>query len=185
VENNIFAAEADDTLRRWGTHLFNEIGRGRIDLTILAQLVRHGPLTPEMEERLKEYRRLWSSRVGVGCSDPRRPPDSVAPGHVAGRLCGTHRCLKQCPNAKFLPESLDGIAMRVEELMAMMDQLPREAWLRGGFEEELASGEMLLQELFPRDDVADARERWRQRITEGEHLIPGLGRIHQSEEVAV
>jgi hypothetical protein len=185
VENNIFTAENDDTILRWGTHLFNELAQGRIDLTILAQLVRHGPLTPEMEARLTEYRRLMRSRVGAGCTDPRRPPEDIAPGHVAGRLCGTHRCLKDCQNAKFLPESLEGIAMRVEELLAMMDHLPREAWLRGEFDEELASGEALLQELFPRDAVADARESWLQRIADGEHLIPGLGRIRiETEAVA-
>lgn len=184
VENNIFAAENDEAVRRWGTHFFKELGQGRIDLTILAQLVRHGSLTPDMEARLTVYRQLMRSRVGAGCTDPRRPPPDVAPNHVAGRLCGTHRCLKDCPNAKFLPESLEGIVMRVEELMAMMDHLPRETWLRGGFDEELESGEALLQELFPSEAAADAREIWRQRIADGRHLIPGLGRIHFIEEAA-
>lgn len=177
MENNIFTAENDETIRRWGIHLFNELGQGRIDLAILAQLMRNGPLTTEMKTRLTDYRLLMRSRVGVGCTDPRRPPPDVAPNHVVGRLCGTHRCLKDCPNAKFLPESLDGIAMRVEELMSMMDHLPRETWLRGGFDEELESGEALLQELFPGDAVAVARGRWRQRIVGDEHLIPGLGHI--------
>ncbi|MDP2869159.1 MAG: hypothetical protein Q8O08_10045 [Methyloversatilis sp.] len=177
MENNIFAAENDETLRRWGIHLFNELDRGRIDLTILAQLVRHGSLTPDMEGRLTEYRKLMRSRVGARCTDPRRPPPDVAPNHVASRLCSTHRCLKNCPHAKFLPESLDGIAMRVEELMSMMDRLPRETWLRGGFDEELESGEALLRELFTGDAVAIARDSWRQRIADCEHLIPGLGRI--------
>lgn len=184
MENNIFAAESDETVRRWGAHFFKELGQGRIDLTILAQLVRHGPLSPEMEARLTEYRRLMRSRVGAGCTNPRRPPPAVSPNHVAGRLCGTHHCLKNCPNAKFLPESLDGVAMRVEELVAMMDHLPRETWLRGGFDEELESGETLLQELFSGDTVADARDHWRRRIANGEHLIPGLGRIWITEEAA-
>lgn len=184
VENNIFAAENDATIRHWGIHLFNELDQGRIDRTILAQLVRHGPLTPEMEARLNEYRRLMRSRVGARCTDPRRPPPDVAPNHVAGRLCGTHRCLKDCPNAKFLPESLDGVAMRVEELMTMMEHLPRETWSRGGLDEELESGEALLQELFPREAVADARDRWRQRIADGAHLIPGLVRTEITEEAA-
>lgn len=182
MENNIFAAENDETILRWGIHLFNELDQGRIDLTILAQLMCHGPLTTEMEARLTDYRQLMRSRVGAGCTDPRRPPADIAPNHVVGRLCGTHRCLKDCPNAKFLPESLDGVAMRVEELMSMMDHLPRETWLRGGFDEELESGEVLLQELFTGDAVAVARGRWRQRIADGEHLIPGLGRIGITKE---
>lgn len=184
LENNIFAAENDETVRRWGVHIFKELEHGRIDLTILAQLVRHGPVTPEMEARLTEYRRLMRSRIGASCTDPRRPPPAVSPNHLAGRLCGTHRCLKNCPNAKFLPESLDGIAMRVEELVVMLDHLPRETFLRGGFDEELEAGEALLQELFAPGAVAESRDRWRQRIADGEHLIPGLGRIRMTEEAA-
>lgn len=181
VENNIFSAENDEAVRRWGTHFFEELGQGRIDRTILAHLMRHGPLTPDMEARLTEYRRLMRSRVGAGCSDPQRPPPDVAPNHVAGRLCGTHRCLKDCPNARFLPESLEGVAMRIEELMAMMERLPRETWLRSEFGEEMESGEELLQELFPSNAVAEARDRWRQRIADGEHLIPGVGRMQITE----
>lgn len=184
MENNIFAAENDAAIRRWGLHLFNELDQGRIDLTILAQLVRHGSLTPDMEARLTEYRQFMRSRVGARCTDPWRPPPAVAPSHVANRLCGTHRCLKDCANAKFLPESLDGIAMRVEELMSMMDHLPRETWLRGEFDQELESGEALLQELFPSDAVAVARGRWRQRIVDGAHLIPGLGRSENTQEAS-
>jgi hypothetical protein len=74
--------------------------------------------------------------------------------------------------------------MRVEELMAMLDHLPRETYLQGGFDEELESGEALLHKLFPTGDVADARDRWRQRISDGEHLIPGLGRIRMNEVAA-
>lgn len=184
LENNIFSAENDEHALRFMTHLFAELGQGRVDLTILAQLVRHGPLTPEMEVRLQEYRKLMRSRIGAGCADPRRPPPQVAPSHVAGRLCGTHRCLKDCPHAKFLPESLDGIAMRVEELMAMSDHVPREMWLRGEFEEELKAGEYLLDTLYEREVVAAKREMWRERIASGEHLIPGLGRITQLQEAA-
>lgn len=184
VENNIFAAESDEVLRRWGTHFFDELGQGRIDLTILAQLVRHGPLTADMEMRLNEYRQLMRTRVGAGCIDPRRPPSEIAPNHVAGQLCGTHRCLQQCQNAKFMPESLNGVAMRVEELLVMADLLPRETWLRGRFDEELESGEALLQEMFSVEAVADAREYWRRRIATGEHLIPGLGVSKAIKEAA-
>jgi hypothetical protein len=184
LENNIFSAENDDIVRRWGDHLFTEMGRGRIDLTILAQLVRHGPLTPAMEARLTEYRRLKRSRVGVGCADPWQPPPEVAPNHIAGRLCGKHRCLKECRNARFLPESLEGIAMRAEELLVMLEHLPRETWLNGGFDEELHLSELLLQEMFSSDAVADARDRWRKRIELGEHVIPGLGCTATTPEAA-
>ncbi len=182
LDNNIFSAENDEHAQRFMSHLFAELDLGRIDLTILAQLVRNGTLTPDMVTRLTEYRELMRSRVGVSCADPRHPPAYVVPGHVEGRLCGTQRCLKHCPNARFLPESLDGIAMRVEELLAMSDYLPRETWLRGGFLEELQEGEALLDSLYLAERVAEAREKWRMRILLNEHLVPGLGSIAALEE---
>jgi hypothetical protein len=181
IDNNIFSAENDAHALRFMTHLVGQLREGRIDLTILAQLVRHGALTPEMERRLKEYRRLMKSRVGAGCSNPRTPPEHVAPNHIAGRLCGTNRCLKDCPNAKFLPESLDGVAMRVEELLMMLERLPRETFLRGGFDTELESGEYLLDTLYPAETVRLARKKWLKRIASGEHVVPGLGHINQDE----
>lgn len=177
LDNNIFNTENDEHARRFMTYLFAELARGRVDLTILAQFVRHGKLTPEMEQRLAEYRKLMRSRIGAGCADPRHPPEHVAPAHVAGRFCSTHRCLKDCPHATFLPDSLKGIAMRVEELQAMSDHLPRETWLRGEFQIELDAGEALLATLYPSEAVAGARDVWRTCIASGEHLIPGLGPV--------
>lgn len=183
VRHKIYKVEQDEQIRRFMAHFLDGLGRGEIDLTKLAQLVRHGEITPEMEARLDEYRALMRSRIGVGCADPRHPPGHIAPGHVSGRLCGTQRCLKQCEHARFLPEALDGIAMRVEELMVMSDHLPREPWLKGAFQEEMDTGEELLESLYPSAAVAEARTAWRARILAGEHLIPGLGRVDFPEEV--
>lgn len=184
LDNNIFSAESDEQARRFMGHLFSEFERGRLDLTILAQLVRHGPLTTEMEERLAEYRQLRRSRLGVGCADPLHPPAHVASGHVEGRLCGIQRCLTKCPHARFLPESLEGIAMRIEELLAMSDYLPRETWLRGGFQAELDEGESLLDVLYLPEAVAEARDKWREKIATGNHIVPGLAPIAPLEETA-
>ncbi len=184
LRHKIYKVEHDDQIRRFMGHLFDGLGRGEIDLTKLAQLVRHGEITPEMETRLAEYRALQRSRIGLGCANPRHPPEHVAPAHVPGRLCGANRCLKQCEHARFLPEAMDGIAMRIEELMVMSDYLPREPWLKAGFQEELDMGDELLESLFPSAAVAEAREAWRARILAGEHLIPGLGRIDLLEDGA-
>lgn len=181
LDNNIFSAENDEHARRFMTALFAELEEGRVDLTILAQLVRHGPLTPEMQSRLEEYRHLMRSRVGAACADPRTPPVHIAPDHPDGKLCGTQRCLRDCPNAKFLPESIDGIAMRVEELVVMSDHLPRETWLRGEFPSEIEAGEYLLAKLYLPKLVTAAREKWRGKISRGEHLIPGVGPINERE----
>lgn len=184
LRHKIYKVEHDDQIRSFMNHLFDGLGRGEVDLTKLAQLGRYGEITPEMEARLTEYRVLQRSRIGMGCANPRHPPVHVAPGHVPGRLCGTNRCLKQCEHARFHPDAMDGIAMRVEELMVMFERLPREAWLKGGFQDELDVGEALLESVFLDTAVTEVREAWRKRILAGEHLIPGLGRIDHIEEVA-
>jgi hypothetical protein len=172
VENNLNRAEHDQVAREFLNHVFDQISASRVDLTILAQLSRHGPLTPEMEGRLLEYRALMRSRLGVGCNDPRNPPASLEPDHAKGHFCGGQRC-SLCPNARFLPESLDGFAMRAEELMVISDLIPREAWLRMRFGEELDGIEALLETVFPITEVAAARANWRTRIETGSHRIPG------------
>lgn len=181
LENNIFNAENDEKEHRFMTHLFQELEEGRVDLTILAQLVRHGPLTPEMQKRLEGYRHLMRSRVMVGCADVKHPPSHVSPDHVEGKWCGTQRCLRECPNARFLPDSVNGIAMRVEELLVMSDYLPTETWMRGEFEKELETGEYLLAELYPQDAVEKARAHWHEKIQAGNHVVPGVGLIPGQE----
>ncbi len=181
LHNNIFNAENDETVHRFMTHLFHELEQGRVDLTILAQLVRHGSPTPEMEARLDEYRRLMRSRVKVGCADAKHPPTHIAPDHVEGEWCGTQRCLRDCHNARFLPDSVDGIAMRVEELLVMSDYLPLKTWMGGEFEKELEAGEFLLTDLYPQDAVNKARVHWREKISSGKHVVPGVGLIRDQE----
>jgi hypothetical protein len=174
VDNQVTRRENDEVARRFLDDLFSELGQGRVDLTILAQLARHGPLSAEMEARLIEYRSLMRSRLGVGCSDPRNPPQSVDPDHAPGGFCGSHRCMLGCPHATFLPESLDGIAMRAEELMTISNLIPREAWLRELFHDEQETAEALLERYYAPAEVAKARDRWRARIESGHHPIPGL-----------
>lgn len=181
TDNNIFSAENDEAVRKFMTHLFDELAVGRLDLTILAQLVRHGPMTDEMLTRLTEYRSLTRSRVKVACADVRNPPINVDPDHVEGQRCGTHRCLKECPHARFLPESLDGIAMRIEELMVISDHISIDAWIKGGFDKELEAGEYLLAELYAPEDVEKARTYWRENILAGKHVVPGVGFVRQRE----
>lgn len=181
VTNNIFNAENDEAVRWFMTHLFDELEKGRVDLTILAQLVRHGRLTAEMHARLVEYRSLTRSLVKAGCADIKHPPTHIDPDHVEGKWCGTQRCLRDCPNARFLPESVDGISMRVEELMVMSYHLPLDTWMRGDFEKELEAGEYLLANLYPQDAVDQARARWREKIRSGKHVVPGVGLIREQE----
>lgn len=179
--NNIFNAENDEAVRKFMTHLFEELSIGRLDLTILSQLVRHDQMTEVMHARLAEYRSLTRSRVKTACADIRNPPANVDPDHVQGKRCGTHRCLRDCPNARFLPESMDGIAMRVEELMFISDHMSLDTWIKGGFEIELEAGEYFLADLYARDEVEQARTHWREKILSGKHPVPGVGFVRQHE----
>lgn len=179
VTNNIFSAESDNAVRTFMTHLFQELERGRVDLTILTQLVRHGPLTAELEARLLEIRSLTRSRVQVGCTDIRNPPQAIMPTHTNSAYCGTHRCLRDCPNARFLPESVDGIAMRVEELVVLSESLSQNEWVDGKFEAELETGEYLLANLYARSDSDKAREHWRKKIQSGLHAVEDIGFVRQ------
>ena len=177
LSNNIYSAENDEAARSFMTYLFEELSIGRLDLTILAQLVRHGPMNEEMHARLSEYRSLTRSRVNVACADIKNPPPNVDPDHVQGKRCGTHRCLRDCPHARYLPESVDGIAMRVEELTVMSDHLPLNTWSNGDFEKELEAAEYLLANLYAHDEVAKARIHWREKILSGRHVVPDVGFI--------
>lgn len=177
IDNNIFNAENDEAVRNFMTHLFDQLGQGRVDLTILSQLVRHGPLTMEMQSRLVDYRKLIRSRIDVGCVDAKHPPSYISPDHVEGMWCGTHRCLRDCPNARFLPESVNGIARRVEELLVMSDRLPIDTWIKGLFQNELEVGEYLLSTLYEKNEVDKAVLYWREKINSGKHVVPGIGLI--------
>lgn len=174
LENNFFRAANERSARELVEQLFNELVNGRLDLTILSHRCRTGEVTREMEERLSEYRTLMRSRLNVACTSPRDPPRHISPNHVSGRLCGAQRCALSCGNARFLPESHDGLCMRAEELFYISNNYPREFWLRGAFEDELLRTEALLEELFDRQTTKKLRETWRQKIETGTHKFPGF-----------
>lgn len=173
VDNNILNAERDKQARSFLDHLFAELGAGRLDITILAHLQRHGVVTKEMEQRLFEYRTLQLSRMGVACKDPFHPPKEIQSESANKRMCGPQRCLLCKQHAVILPESLSGIAMRVEELVTTQKCVPVETWLNSRLPEELRNGLDVLN-LFPSDDVKREREQWMHAIANGSHRIPGL-----------
>lgn len=69
--------------------------------------------------------------------------------------------------------------MRVEELMVISDHMSIDAWGKDGFGKELAAGEYLLAELFAPEEVDQIRMHWREKISAGKHVIPGVGFVHQ------
>lgn len=183
VDTNILNAERDHQARTFIDHLINELGKGRVDITILAHLQRHGAVNKEMEQRLTDFRAHQRSRMGVACKDPFHPPIDIQPESANKRMCGPQRCLLCKPHAVILPESMSGIAMRVEELEAMQDDLPVGIWLESRFPEELRNGLNVLR-LFPPDEVRKAREHWAQAINNEAHHIPGLHLAGNMSEAA-
>lgn len=183
VDNAILNAERDQHARTFLDHLFAELGRGRIDIAILTHLQRHGTVTPEMEARLQDFRELQRSRIGIACKDPSHPPPEIQSKTNGRRLCAPQRCLLCKAHAVILPESLSGVAMRVEELEAIQRAVSVENWLVSGYPQELSNGLDVLK-LFTADDALNARERWAQAIETGAYRIPGLHRIVEQKEIA-
>lgn len=171
VDTHILNQERDEQARTFVHHLLDLLGAGRFDVTILAHLQRYGAVTQEMERRLAEYRALQRSRVGIACKDPFHPPSNIQP-ESDDRVCRPQRCLLCKHHAVILPESMDGVAMRVTELETIKTSIPVEAW-SDLLAEELRNGLDVLK-LFPCADVRNARERWSKAIEIGRHHVPGL-----------
>ncbi|MGB4066217.1 MAG: hypothetical protein WBK19_20510 [Azonexus sp.] len=173
VDSNILNAEHDAAARNFLNHLFAELEAGRVDLTILAHLQRHGKPTPEMEQRLMEYRKLQRSRINIACKDPFHPPSAIQPASESQQMCGPQRCLLCKSHAVVMSDSMPGIALRVEELLAIQQGLPVDGWAKSSFQDELDNGLAILA-LFSPDKVTEARQQWAQAIISGTHRVPGL-----------
>ena len=171
LDNNVLNKEADDAARGFLNVLVDELGKGRLDLTILAHLQRHGAMTPKMEQRLADHRTLMRSRMKIACKDPRNPPSQI---RASGQgFCDDNRCLLCPENAVLLPESYDGIAMRVEEILELQANLPIETWINADYPLELNNNLAALR-LFDLNLVLKSRQHWARAIANGEHYVPGL-----------
>jgi len=158
---------------RLGNGVWKEIRETRsVDATILAKTVQDGGASVEERSRLNEYRTLKRSRLNIGCKDPLHPPPRVAGEFVpnARTSCPTHRCLLCQENAVLLPESLDGIGMRVSELEWLRSNMSIEAFLEGSFQTELDNGRAALL-TFPPNKVEESTRIWAARIASGEHRV--------------
>jgi hypothetical protein len=151
---------------------------GRIDLTILTHLFRYGEVTAEQEQLLASLRSLPKSRMSVSCKDPRNPPTHIKA--TEGEPCDSQRCMLCPKNAVLLPESLDGIAMRVEELRALQAFLPIETWVEEMYDIELKNNLLALRR-FDVNQALAKRKKWEQAISAGTHHVPGLSMASSPE----
>lgn len=171
LNSNILNQEASDAARRFLNILVGELDAGRIDLTILAHLYRHGKLNHEQEALLAQARALPKSRMNVACKDAYHPPPHIKA--TADEVCDVQRCMLCLENAVLLPESLDGIAMRVEELRALQGFLPIGTWTEDRYDIELKNNLMALRKFDLNLGLA-ARRKWASAIAANEHYVPGL-----------
>lgn len=171
TNTNILNQEASNSARRFLDILVSELDKGRVDLTILAHLHRHGPLTAEQERQLTELRALPKSRQGVGCKDAYHPPEHLKA--TPDSPCDVQRCLLCVEHAVLLPESIDGIAMREAELRALQGFLAATVWVTERYDIELENHKKALRR-YDLNLVMAARKKWAEAIACGRHLVPGI-----------
>lgn len=171
VNNKMLNQEASNSARKFLEILLDELDRGRVDLTILSHLFRHGELTAAQQVLLSEMRSLPKSREGVGCRDAWNPPAHLKA--TPGRVCDKQRCLLCAENAVLLPESFDGIAMREAELITMQATMPATTWVEEKYDVELENQKLALRR-YELNQVMQARRKWSSAIASGDHVVPGV-----------
>jgi hypothetical protein len=171
LDNSLLNDESARIFRTFANSLWVEIRvHGRLDPTVLAKWSRDGTVSEGERKRLEDYRALKRSRLGVGCKSPTSPSRAVAPTfRPDGKTqCSTHRCTLCIENAVILPESLDGLAMRLAELLYLQASMPTATFAETSFAEELHNTQVALLGFEP-SAVSEAVERWQRRIAEGAH----------------
>lgn len=173
LDNSLLNDQSAKLYRSFSNALWNEIDIQKIvDPTIIAKTSRDGDITEEERARLKLYRSLKVSRVGVACKDPTQPPARLAPYFKPDgkKLCTVQRCTLCLENAVILPESLSGLCMRAAELNWIKSTMPITTYLQSSFPEEEYNTLMALS-LFEPNEVEKTTLSWLDRITNGQHII--------------
>lgn len=173
LNNTAVNAESARIFRTFSNALWKEIRvTRRLDMTVIAKLTQDGSISVVHTERLEQYRGLKRSRIGVGCKDPCHPPESIAPDFVPdGKAqCPVQRCTLCLEHAVVLPDSLDGLAMRMAELDWLKEHMPVDAFTGREFQNEHDNTAAALAG-FDEEAVTRARLKWRTRIAQGEHRV--------------
>lgn len=171
LHNTLLLEEHRKLFGTFSAALWSEmLSSGRVDATILAKLSRDGEATPDQRERLKSYRTLMLSRIGVACKDPCNPPKHIAPDfEVDGKNhCPVQRCTLCFEHAVILPESLDGLCKRLAELRHLRVRMGIGAFEESSFTQEISNTETALL-AFKEEKVHEHIDMWTSRIERGEH----------------
>lgn len=173
LDNSLLNDQSAKLYRAFSNALWSEIDIQKIvDPTIIAKTSRDGDITEEERARLKRYRSLKVSRVGVACKDPTQPPARLAPYFKSDgkKLCTVQRCTLCLENAVILPESLSGLCMRAAELNWIKSTMPVTTYLQSSFPEEEFNTLKALS-LFEKNAVEALTSSWLDRIRNGQHII--------------
>ena len=144
---------------------------GRLETTIIAKLTQDGPITADEYNRLTDYRRIRLSRIGIGCKDPFNPPLRVDPNFQSDgiAMCNTHRCTLCVENGVIMPESLEGLAMRMADLQWLKKNMAIDAFIAREYQQEYDNTELALMSAFDTNIVVKAIAAWEVKITAGIH----------------
>jgi hypothetical protein len=155
-----------ERLVKFNTSLWSEIAERRIvEPAFLKLMVDHGSISEVQRQRWLAHKDR--TRLGVGCRDFRNPPEHIAPAHVSGQGCRVTRCTL-CPHAVIFDDSVDHLARRLAELIALRHQIPLTSWASSNFSDEMKSLETSLSLFDPK--VVEARMTfWSQAIATGSH----------------
>lgn len=184
LDNKIINTESARTFVTYTNEMWAMcVTSDRIDHTVLRQMVERTHITSEQKMRLDDYRNLKKSRLGVGCIDPTRPPPRLAPQVKpdGSAFCTVHRCTLCFENAVIAPEALEGLAMRLAELLYIKNRTPIEHFHRGGdvsWQTELQNTETALLG-FDAATVQSTLNKWMQLIEEGKHRAPEFNGISE------
>lgn len=167
LRHKSWKAHSAMTIHKFQTVMFREIEECKsVDPTILRAHMEWNGIADDERARLAEHRKN-RSRIGVACKDPTHPPLTISPTHAGGG-CRIQRCTLCPENAILLPDSYDGIAMRVAELEFLRANTPVTVWTNSSFLEELANAESVL-ELYDPARVEERLVHWRGEIEAGQH----------------
>ena len=139
-----------------------------IDPTILFLRTRHGEISSDQRDFLRDYRNR--TRMEMGCIDPTNPPDELVAAR--GEVCMIHRCTI-CRHGVVFEGSLDGLAVRAAELRYIRGRSAMERFLESSFHKEWVAIEWIFDNFFEsRMDVVEASvEKAYQEILSGERYV--------------
>lgn len=142
------------------------------DPTVVAFTVQHGKPAEEQRRRLKTYRTLMLTHLGTRCSNPHNPPVHVAPHFKPDgvNVCDVQRCMLCVEHAVITPESLDGIARRLAELVHLKSGMSVTVWESAAYSQEMENTKLALGG-FEATSAQEAIGLWTRRIEIGEHQV--------------